>query len=248
MGVAYLSCYPDKGSARLSSLGFGIQHQGPQMSKTEGHFVFTISRLTSGPTTPSTGTGMLRHTDAKTNTSSQKQWDPGTVPASLEDPVEPPPWENCVPVDQESGHLFRKWNNFSWSQGICHSTGFLEAELEKGMGLICGGQLFRRLREGGLRKKGWSWKGCDGRGSLAPLIQGVQWGCWTGLCKVVLPRCQGLCFCSLCQMGAPGSGEGRGEERRDSTPRLDSGHSGAWRRGAGVSCWQPTLPAASLQM
>ena len=38
----------------------------------------------------------------------------------------------------------------------------------------------------------------------------------------------------------------RGEERRDSTPSLDYGHSGAWRRGAGVSGWQPTLLAASL--
>ena len=67
----------------------------------------------------------------------------------------------------------------------------LEVELEEGMGLICAG-----------------------RGSLARLIQGVRWGCWTGLCKVVLPQCQGLCFCSLCQMGAAGSGERRGEKRQ----------------------------------
>lgn len=40
----------------------------------------------------------------------------------------------------------------------------------------------------------------------------------------------------------------RGEERRDSTPRLDSGNPGAWRRGAGVSGWQPTLLAASLRV
>lgn len=38
----------------------------------------------------------------------------------------------------------------------------------------------------------------------------------------------------------------RGEERRDSTPRFDSGLLGAWRRGAGVSCWQTILLAASL--
>lgn len=37
----------------------------------------------------------------------------------------------------------------------------------------------------------------------------------------------------------------RGEERRDSTPRFDSGLLGLGE-GAGVSCWQTILLAASL--